>query len=56
MLKLSHKLGPGEIALGSMLLATRFEQLEALIVAHVAVAQQAEPPRQVDERRLSSPA
>lgn len=42
MLRLNRKIGPGEIALGSMLLAIRFEQLEALVMNHVSVAQRAE--------------
>lgn len=42
MIKLNRKIGPGEIALGSMLLAIRFEQLEALVVNHVSAAQMAE--------------
>jgi hypothetical protein len=42
MLRLSRKIGPGEIALGSMLLAIRFEQLEALVKSHVSAAQGAE--------------
>ena len=42
MLRLNRKIGPGEIALGSMLLAIRFEQLEALVMNHVSAAQGAE--------------
>jgi hypothetical protein len=43
MLRLNRKIGPGEIALGSILLAIRFEQLEALVTNHVSAAQMAEP-------------
>jgi hypothetical protein len=39
MLRLNSKIGPGEIALGSMLLAIRFEELETLVMNHVSAAQ-----------------